>query len=144
LKSLSDQCAERSGGEFRRSPEKNSHLQLAFTVLRAFFLQPDFSDVAGIIAFDRFPFPERGAPLENTQVIQKELSMQVIDLMLKASRQQLRSCHLDFFTLFVQCADRDAGRAIHFSENVGNRKTTFLAATDSLALNDFGIDERIF
>src|SRR5687768_4298383 len=89
------------------------------------------------------PLLERGSPLEEAEVVDEELAVQMIDLVLKAPREQFVGIDLDRLSLTVLRLDDDAHRALDVGIDVWNREAALFALLRSFAQQDFRIDDDV-
>src|SRR6185437_4182556 len=111
------------------------------------FLRRQLADVRAIaVLLPRLlPLRERGAALHETQVIDEQPAVQMVDLVLQTPREQVVGVHLERFPVAILRPDDHAHRALDVSVNVGNRQAAFFAFLLAFGVDDLGIDhdERI-
>ena len=93
------------------------------------------------ILFHRLPFRERRTSLEKTQVIEEQLSVQVIDLVLKATREQVGRLELEWLPVAIERTHCDARGAFDVPEDLRNRQTSFFTLRRALSEDDLGIHD---
>src|SRR5215216_2486184 len=94
--------------------------------MRRHFIRREPADVPGILLSFRLPLLHRRAPLQDTQVVEEEPSVKVIDLVLEATREELAALDLEGPAISIQRAHDDASRALHVAVDLGNRQAPLL------------------
>src|SRR5439155_10723803 len=88
------------------------------------------------------PLRERRAALQNAEIVDEQLAMQMIDLVLAATGEQLGRGELDRLPVAIDCADHDLRRALDVPEDVRDRQATLLRLRAALGRHDLGVHER--
>src|SRR4051812_28953955 len=97
------------------------------------------ADVLREILPHRFPLCKRRPPLEKAEIVDKELAVQMIDLVLQTAREQVGRLELEWLTVAVERANGDARGALHVAENLRNRKAALLGFRGPLGDDDLGV-----
>src|SRR6266704_2564799 len=126
---LCQKMFERRNGELRRAAEYDSHpprhLPLA--------LFPEL-----------FEFSLDEVALQHAEVLQKEDSVEVIDLVAKSSRQQVFAANFERLTLGILRFDGDKLRTHHVAAKTRNREAAFLLADLAFRVSDLRIRQHNF
>src|SRR5688572_20778617 len=97
--------------------------------------------LARVLLLQVFPARHHPAPLEETEVVDEQLPVQVIDLVLEGACQEIGRLALEQVALEVRRAHRDPCGAVDIPVNVRNRQAAFLGAFLPRFGNDLGVDE---
>src|SRR6185437_3960972 len=111
------------------------------------FLRCHFAHVRTVaVLLSRFlPLRERRTALHQTQIVDEQASVQMIDLVLQAPREQVVRIHLERSSVAVLRANDHTHGAFDVSVDVRNGQAAFLAFLLPLGEDDLGVDhdERI-
>jgi hypothetical protein len=112
-------------------------------VFRLMFAGYDDADELGILVFLVVPLAQRLLPFEKTEMIEKKLAMQMVDLVLHADAEEFGA--FDLLHRAVDCLGLhdDARCTDDIAVDLGDRQTPFFPGELPLALDDLWIDQRI-
>src|SRR3954471_11791720 len=109
----------------RRMLELLVRVLVALAVLRC--LERHTADVPRVVVSDELPLRQRGRALQDAQVIEKELSVEVVDLVLETATEEIAGLALECRALAIEGPNRHDFRSFHVRIDVGNGKTSFFA-----------------
>src|SRR5215204_3165235 len=89
----------------------------------------------------RRPLGEGGATLEEAEVVDEQLSMEMVNLVLQTAREQIGGFQLERLAVAVHGAQGDAGGAVDVAEHFGNREAAFLTLRRTVRENDLGVHD---
>src|SRR3981081_1298036 len=111
-------------------PRREPALHLRLMMVLAFHLGAHLPDIARILLFLLLPFCQRGPALERAQVVDEKLSIEMVDLMLKAPSKQRVGRRFEWIPILIERANGDFRRALDIAVNVGDRQASLFRLLD--------------
>src|SRR6202034_4357631 len=99
------------------------------------------ADQRRILGLLFFPLAQRGAALEDTQVVDEQLAVQMIDLVLEAPGEEVGALDFERLPVAVERADDDACGAVDVAVYLGDRETALFSPCRAFLEEYLGVDE---
>src|SRR5689334_14045128 len=99
------------------------------------------ADVLREVLPHRFPLRERRSSLQKAEIVDEQLSVQVIDLVLQTAREEVSRLELKRLTIAVERANGHARGPLHVAENLRNREAALIGLRGPLGHHDLGVHD---